>query len=82
MPAWKSWALPDIIIAVRQLNSATEIVTRLLGQLKIDAGLVNQEWRPALRRQLTLIAYRRYLHRRYPSRLAIVSARLIVGLQG
>ena len=26
-----------------QLYSASEIVTRLLGQLKIDAGLVNQE---------------------------------------
>ena len=26
--------------------------TRLLGQLKIDAGLVNQEWRQALRGNL------------------------------
>ena len=34
---------PDIIIAIRQLYSASEIVTRLLGQLKIDAGLVSQE---------------------------------------
>ena len=36
----------DIIIAIRQLYSASKIVNRLLGQLKIDAGLVNQEWRP------------------------------------
>ena len=75
--------LPDIIIALLQLYSASEIVTRLLGQLKIYAGLVNfKEWRPALRRQLSLIVYRRYLHRRYPSWLATVSARLMVGLQG
>ena len=33
----------DIIIAIRHLCSALELVTRLLGQLKIDAGLVNQE---------------------------------------
>ena len=55
---------PDIIIAICQLYSASEIVTRLLGQLKIDAGLVSQEWRPALR---------------YPFPRATVSARRIVG---
>ena len=44
--------LPDIIIAIRQLYSASEIVTRLLGQLKIDACLDSQEWRPALRANL------------------------------
>ena len=43
---------PDIIIAIRQLYSASEIVTRLLGQLKIVAGLVNQKWRPPLRANL------------------------------
>ena len=43
---------PDIIIVIRQLYSASEIVTKLLGQLKIDAGLVSQEWRPALRGNL------------------------------
>ena len=32
-------ASPDIIIATRQLYSASEIVTRLLGQLKVDKGL-------------------------------------------
>ena len=37
---------------IRQLYSASEIVTRLLGQLKIDTGLVIQEWRPALRGNL------------------------------
>ena len=55
--------LPDIKIAIRQLNSTSEIVTRLLEQLKINADLVNQEWQRTLRRQLTLIVYRRYLHR-------------------
>ena len=30
----------------------SEIVTRLLGRLKIDTGLVSQEWRPALRGNL------------------------------
>ena len=30
----------------------SEIVTRLLEQLMIDAGLVSQEWRPALRGNL------------------------------
>ena len=34
------------------------------------------------KRQLTLIVYERYLHRRYPFRPATVSARRIVGLQG
>ena len=43
---------PDIIIAIRQLYSASEIVTRLLGQFKINAGLVSQEWRLALRGNL------------------------------
>ena len=35
-----------------QLYIASEIVTRLLGQLKIDAGLVSQDRRPALRAEL------------------------------
>ena len=35
-----------------------------------------------IKRQLTLIVYRRYLHQRYPFRSASVSARPIVGLQG
>ena len=43
---------PDIIIVICQLYSASEIVTRLLGQLKIDSGLVSQEWRKALRANL------------------------------
>ena len=36
----------------------------------------------SVKRQLTSIVYRRYLHRRYPFRSATVSARRIVGLQG
>ena len=43
----------DIIIAIRQLYSASEIVIRLLGQLNIDAGLVNQNYDPTLKLQLT-----------------------------
>ena len=34
-------ASPGIIIAIRQLYSTSEIVTRLLGQLKVDTGLAN-----------------------------------------
>ena len=34
--------LPDIITAIRQLYSASEIVTKLLEQLKIVAGLVGE----------------------------------------
>ena len=41
------------IIAIRQLYGVSEIVTRLLGQLKIDAGLVSQGWRLALRGNLS-----------------------------
>ena len=43
---------PDIIIAIRQLYSASEIITRLLEQLKIDTGLVSQEWQLALKANL------------------------------
>ena len=43
----------DIIIAIRQLYSASEIVIRLLGQLNIDTGLVNQNDDPTLKWQLT-----------------------------
>ena len=42
-------------IAIRQLYSISEIVTRLLGQLKVDTGLANYEWRPTLRWQLTSV---------------------------
>ena len=45
-------ASPDIIIDIPQLYCALEIVTRLLGLSKIYAGLVSQEWRPALRAKL------------------------------
>ena len=47
--------VPDVAryhYAICPLYSATEIVTRLLAQLKIDAGLVSQEWRLALRSNL------------------------------
>ena len=45
--------LLDIIIAIRQLYSTSDLVARLLGQSKVEAGLVNKESRPTLRRQLT-----------------------------
>ena len=34
-------ASPDIIIAIRQLYSTPEVVTRLLGRFKVDTGLAN-----------------------------------------
>ena len=41
----KAWcvflASPDIINAIRKLYITSEIVTRLLGQLKVDTGLAN-----------------------------------------
>ena len=43
---------PDIIISIPQLYSASEIATKPLGQLKINAGLVSQKWRPGLRANL------------------------------
>ena len=42
----------DIITAIRQLYSTSEIIIRLQGQLNIDAGLVNQNDDPTLKRQL------------------------------
>ena len=45
-----------IIIAIRQLYNVSEIVTKLLVQLKIDAGWSIKNDDPALRRQLTSIA--------------------------
>ena len=72
-----SESMKQNILLLRQLYSASEIVKSLLGQLKIDAGLAT-----GVKRQLTSIVYRRYLHRRYLFRLATVSARQIVGLQG
>ena len=40
---FKSLTSPDIIIAIHQLYSASEIVIRLLAQLKMDAGLASQD---------------------------------------
>ena len=34
-------ASPDIIIAIHQLYSTSEIVIKLLGQLEVDTGLAN-----------------------------------------
>ena len=78
-----------IIIAIRQLYSALEVVTctRLLERVKLDAGLINQEWRPDVK-MATYVDYiddicnRRYLHRRYQFRPTTVSARQIVALRG
>ena len=43
----------DIIVAIRQLLRASEIVIRLQEQLNIDPDLVNQNDDPTLRWQLT-----------------------------
>ena len=43
---------PDIIIAIRQLYSAQRSLTGYWDIIKIDAGLVSQEWRPTLRNDL------------------------------
>ena len=43
----------DIIIAIHQLYSASEIVIRIQGQFNIDAVLVNQNDEQTLKRQLT-----------------------------
>ena len=45
---------PDIIIANYHLYSVSDIVTKLLGQLKIDAGLVSQEWGSVLIANLSI----------------------------
>ena len=65
---------PDNILAIRQLYNASEIVTRLLGQLKMDADLVNQEWRPELSGLFTSIVSTIFT--------PIDNAIQIVGLQG
>ena len=39
---------PDTIIGMRQLNSSSESVSMLLGQLMIDTGVISQEWQPPL----------------------------------
>ena len=46
-------ASSDIIIAIHQLYSTSEIVIGLQEQLNISAGLVNQNDNPTLRGQLT-----------------------------
>ena len=43
----------NIIIAIRQLYSASDIVIRLQGELNIDADLVNKKDDPTLKWQLT-----------------------------
>ena len=45
----RSGAIGILKAGIRQLYNASEIVTRLMGQLKINAGLVSQERRLALR---------------------------------
>ena len=72
----------DIIIAIHQLNSAPEIFTRLLGELKIDGGLVSQEQQPAIRCNLRRLCIDDIYIDDYPSGWITVSARRIVGLLG
>ena len=73
---------PNIIIAIRQLYSASEIITRLLGQLKIDAGLVSQECLQALRGNLRPLCIDDIYIDDIRSGLVSDSARGIVRLQG
>ena len=64
---------PSIYQRLRDGYQATGTVKdqRRSGQPRMATGI---------KRQLTSIVYRRYLHRRYPFRSATVSARRIVGL--
>ena len=66
---------PSTIQRLRDRYQATGTVKdrRRSGQPRMATGVKSK---------LTLIVYRRYLHRRYPLRSAIVSARQIVRLQG
>ena len=66
---------PSTIQRLRVRYQATRTVKdrRRSGQPRMATGV---------KRQLTSIVYRRYLHERYPFRPATVSARRIVGLQG
>ena len=71
----------DIIMVIRQLYSTSDIVTRLLGQLNIDAGLINQTDDPTLRQQLTL-SVSTIFALAISIQLVTVSTRRIVGLRG
>ena len=66
---------PSTIQHLKDRYQATGTVKdrRRSGQPRMATGV---------KRQLTSIVYRRYLHRRYPFRRATDSARRIVGLQG
>ena len=66
---------PSTIQCLRYRYQATWTVKdrRRFGQPRMATGV---------KRQLTLIVYRRYLHRRYPFLQATVSARRIARLQG
>ena len=52
----KAWVRVSDVARYQNCHPPTiqrsEIVTRLLGQLRIDEGLVSQEWRPTLRGNL------------------------------
>ena len=66
---------PSTIKRLRDHHQATGTVKdrHRSGQPRIATGVKSQ---------LTSIVYRRYLHRRYPFRLATVTARQIIGVQG
>ena len=72
----------------RYHNCHLSTIQRLIGRYQAT-GTVKDRRRSGqprmatgVKRQLTSIAYRQYLHRRYPFQLATVSARQIVGLLG
>ena len=66
---------PSTIQRLRDLYQVTGTVKdrRRFGQPRMATGV---------KRQLTLIMYRQYLRQRYPFKLATVSARRMVELQG
>ena len=80
---------PDVRVSdvARYHNCHSSTIQRLSDRYQAT-GTVKDQHRfdqpriaSGIKRQLTLIVYQRYLHRRYPFRPATVSARRIVGLQ-
>ena len=49
MEKWNDYLKSSRPLGNYQLYNAYEIVIRLQGQFNIDAGLVNQKWRPDLK---------------------------------
>ena len=80
-------AVVHVFDVARHNNCQPSTKQRLKDRYKATATVKNRRrsGQPristAVKTALTLIIYRRYLHRRYPFQLATVSARRIAGLQ-